>query len=522
MNLEGALQLLREAGVDEDKLSLAGVELALAAKPQGVQDLLREVIQAAALPHWFDDSILWAILSQETRDQLNTLYPILQSLPFVEPFSMHKGFNIHEKTRLALLRQAFSQDKELFRQRARAAFAYFQNKTQGDAFTIEASYHQLVGDPSGGAEELSDVFDKWYEMGRVESLQALALMLEEHLRENRLEGLAFALALDVSATVQLNFLPVTIIENRLRTSLKIYQKTKREELEAAVLDELGHLKSRQGHLEEAMKFYQASLAISESNYARGVNPLYHRRNVAISKSLIGNTFFEMQNIQESFNAYMQALKIREELAASHPESSAYQRDLSETYDNLGEVALSRKDLPLALHYFQLSFAISEKLSKERQDSSEAQHDLGVSFEKLARVHLRKTLASLDEARRIYETITERASFNLDWWQDLGDCYNLMAEIELVQDNKDEGRTYSTKAENIFSQLITQDKENTKWSKGLMAAKQRITRLALERAGHSDIFYGNHPYGLTSPTLSASLSDILIPEEEQNFRELDGP
>src|SRR5262245_26233171 len=72
----------------------------------------REAVWAAAVPHWFDASVLTGLLSVSDEEGAR-LYGVLQSLPFVSPYQ-GKGSCIHELTRTVLLRLWWTQQRSEF------------------------------------------------------------------------------------------------------------------------------------------------------------------------------------------------------------------------------------------------------------------------------------------------------------------------------------------------------------------------------------------------------------------------
>src|SRR5262245_694235 len=100
MELEDTLSRLRAAEGDPQKLTLATVDIVLAAHEPG----LRAVLETAAVPHWFDASILSALLETDQTTAARWVEQ-LQRLPMVETFPAHDAWNVHEATRLALRRR---------------------------------------------------------------------------------------------------------------------------------------------------------------------------------------------------------------------------------------------------------------------------------------------------------------------------------------------------------------------------------------------------------------------------------
>lgn len=98
MNTE-LLQRLTSATSDAER-QLIVLEFSLSALPEAV----REAVQTAAIPHWFDALFLEALLDEETHADFTEQggFRTLTTLSFVELVS-GRGYKIHEQTRKLLL-----------------------------------------------------------------------------------------------------------------------------------------------------------------------------------------------------------------------------------------------------------------------------------------------------------------------------------------------------------------------------------------------------------------------------------
>ena len=85
---------------DENAMSHACLNIVLYSRSH--QPWLRMLLEAAAIPHWFNHDILAALLPDTAIT--DEMYTGLISLPFVESFK-GRGYNVHEATRKALRRQ---------------------------------------------------------------------------------------------------------------------------------------------------------------------------------------------------------------------------------------------------------------------------------------------------------------------------------------------------------------------------------------------------------------------------------
>src|SRR5438270_9085595 len=99
---------------------------------------VREALEAAAIPHWFDDLILARLLDTDA-DEAAALREHLINLTQVEPFPERGGWNVHESTRRALRLEMCRKDPERFRNlSARAADCWPGEQVMS---RIETIYH---------------------------------------------------------------------------------------------------------------------------------------------------------------------------------------------------------------------------------------------------------------------------------------------------------------------------------------------------------------------------------------------
>ena len=146
---------------------------------------MREALEAAAIPHWFNAKILGKLLEvDETTSE--RFIAGLKELPFVERFEARGGWNVHEATRLAL-RSEWAADRaaRFLELSDRAAELFGGEEPQQQ---VEWVYHWLIADPVEGEKALYELWKKWNDSGRFEPLQALAAALSELLKNTRVLG----------------------------------------------------------------------------------------------------------------------------------------------------------------------------------------------------------------------------------------------------------------------------------------------------------------------------------------------
>jgi len=160
-----------------------------------MSDELVSILWAAAIPHFFDASVL-AALRPELVEQAERLYEDLKSLTFVEEFP-NQGYNLHELTRNVLLHQLWQDNREEFLMLSqRAADYFFQEKTSSEK-DVEFCYHEILNEGEAQTGKLLDRAIDWWTYYQVDRVQAALQGFTEHEKAGRLDrfGQGFSLHL---------------------------------------------------------------------------------------------------------------------------------------------------------------------------------------------------------------------------------------------------------------------------------------------------------------------------------------
>jgi len=103
---------------------------------------------------------------------------------------------------------------------------------------------------------------------------------------------------------------------------------------------------------------------------------------------------------EALKSYQAGLAIAERLARTDAGNSDWQRDLSVSNNKIGDVLVRQGNLPEALKSYQAGLAIAERLARTDAGNSDWQRDLIVSCVKIAEVFPDEAGAMLTRAGAI--------------------------------------------------------------------------------------------------------------------------
>ncbi|CAF4201685.1 unnamed protein product, partial [Adineta steineri] len=162
----------------------------------------------------------------------------------------------------------------------------------------------------------------------------------------------------------------------------LLRQTTNESDKAPIYNQLGWIKDDQGEYQEALTYYEKSLAIKQKTL-----PSNHL-NLAHSYNNIGSVYYNMGDYPKALSYYEKTLAIQQQsLPSNHP-------DLGMSYNNIGSVYGQMGDYPKALSYFEKDLAIG-------QQSLPFNHpDLGASYNNIGLVY--ENMGNYSKAHSFYE------------------------------------------------------------------------------------------------------------------------
>ncbi len=121
-----------------------------------------------------------------------------------------------------------------------------------------------------------------------------------------------------------------------------------ESAKAPIYNQLGSVKYQEGEYQEAIRFYEKSLAI----YQQSLPP--NHPDLASSYNNIGGVYHNMGDYPKALSSYEKALAIKQQsLPPNHP-------DLANSYNNIGAVYDKMGDYPKALSSYEKALAIRQQ------------------------------------------------------------------------------------------------------------------------------------------------------------------
>jgi len=424
-----AINQLKQAQNDPQVLTVTTARIACDQRDPALFALL----QTAAVPHWFDVPLLAHLLHVDADTASQRLGQLIQ-LPMVERYAARQAWNVHETTRLALRNTLASTDRNQFESLSKQCAGYYTGLE--DFQRIENIYHRLSAGVGAGVaagdttadKQLLDLYHDWRRNGKYDTQQALALVLEELLESKLLKGVNLARTLVVRGWIRGSRLPLSQADAQARQAIALFIEAGDDYGEADAHDWLGNTLQTEGNLAEALKEYQAGMAIMQRLCERDPENSDWQRDLSVSHNKVGGVLQSQGNLTEALREYQAGMAIMQRLCERDPENSDWQRELSVSHNCVGSVLQSQGNLTEALREYQAYMAIIKRLCERDPKNSDWQRDLSVSHYLIATIlethdpitqdHLKEALMHREADLAIAERLAQRDTTNVLWQQDL--------------------------------------------------------------------------------------------------------
>jgi len=473
VNHAETIKRLQTAKDDPEKLTLATVDIVTAQEPS-----LRTALEVAAVPHWFDTRILSQLLEAE-ETTASQWVDQLRSLPMVEAFPAHNGWNVHETTRLALRNWLRRQEPERLEKLSAKASKCLAGADP--ARVVEAIYHNLLASPDEAADELERVRSEWSNAGRYESLQILGVALRELLTPGFLSPVARARSLLSFVLIRRGELPLAESERMARESVDLFQQVGSCIGEVDARDLLGDILRVRGQLEEALsEFKKWQQIVTRWRKQEPDNP-HWQRELSVSHGKIADILLAQGKGPSALLEYEAARNIRVELTKLETDNTAWLHDLSISCSKLGECLKSLGRLPEATREIEASKQIMLQLTAADPENSVWQRHLSISHNKLGNIlraqdQLVEAMHEFEEGKRILQRLVSRDPQNTDWQRDLSVAHNSIGNVFHSQVKLENALQEYKCFKSLMQQLAESDPENTTWQRDLAVAHGNIGRV----------------------------------------------
>lgn len=482
MDLAEQIRVLEAAKGDPAKLTLATVDLAYPDLPESERAALGESLEASAIPHWCDASILTTLLEipgQESATRLGRL----SRLSVVEPFPARSDndINVHESNRIALRKRMAAEDQSRFRTLSGRMAAHFESDLTA-AGRIEWIYHLLCSEPERGATELEKLDRQWTRSAHPEDRYALASALAELDDTRMVQGRARVWVLLVIAWARVSRGEEARLADVAIRILDLARSVADPRAEGDAQCLLGDALSAQGKLEKAQAAFAENLTISWRLAEQDPSNAGWQRELAGAQNRVGGVLRAQGKLAEAEAAFGKYLTIMRTLAEQDPGNAGWQRDLAVAQGWVGSLLEEQGKLAEAEAAFGEFLAISRLLTEKDPSNGDWQNDLAV-----AQCHVGDVLqaqgkpaearAAFSESLTISQLLAEQDPSNADWQRDLAVAYLKIGRLESERGRHRTAIPSYEKASRIFSTLLNSAAGSAQWAtdKETVDSELRLSR-----------------------------------------------
>jgi tetratricopeptide (TPR) repeat protein len=480
-HLDHILAQLNAAQGNPQALTLATLNIVLEARgPQ-----LRPLIEAAAIPHWFDRDILTALLPEHTISE--ETFAALTALPMVEPFQ-GKGWNVHESTRLALRHWLAAEHPERLRQLSARAADHFHPQPDAE---VETLYHRLLADPEHAAGQVGDACYTFQQRGRQTELDRLGLVLAELLTLPQLPAAAEARACLHVVEIRRAYLTTEECQGLAQRALSLFQTQAVADGEMDAWFVLGDVEWTSGQLADAEQAYQqAKRILHDQLLATQTDAPRWLRDLAVAHNKLGDVRMKQGQLDAAAQAFSEGMAICTRLVALDPANTGRLRDLVVAHSKLGDVRMAQGQLDAAAQAFSEDLTISTRLVALDPANTGWLHDLAVAHGKLGDVRMAQgQLDAAAQAFTEYHAILARLvaldPANTTWLRELAVTHGKLGDVSMARGQLDATAQAFTEVHVILARLAALDSANTGWLRDLAVAHSKLGDVRMAR-GQLDV------------------------------------
>jgi tetratricopeptide (TPR) repeat protein len=480
MEFAEQLRFLQSAQRDPARLALAAVDLAFPAASNAEKDALKQALEAAAIPHWCNETILQALLDLAPAESA-ARFAVLNRLNEVEAFEARGegAVNIHESARLALRKRMAREEPERFRALSARAAAHFASD-HTPLGRIEWIYHRLGAAPDEGAADCEALINAWGQTSYPQDRDALMLALYELERTGLVDGRARLEVLLCFGENQYEHSEITRVAQCAPQAIELAKKTRHRTGEARAFDLLGQVLRVQGHLAEALSAYQSGLQIRLELAAADPTDAIAQWGLAVAYSRLGDVYDSRAAFDAAFDAFHESFRICLALAQSQPTNPRWLREVAISNMRAGDVLLARSHTEEARAAFAAARTIIQQLAETQPGNEDWHDDLAAVLFRIGEMHdvehATEAREALNEYMRICRALLSRAPDNAEHLRELAIGHQYLARIETAEERYAAADAELLESRRIMQQLVARDPTNAAWLLDLAAASSDFGNL----------------------------------------------
>ncbi|NER47563.1 MAG: tetratricopeptide repeat protein [Symploca sp. SIO1A3] len=348
---------------------------------------LYQILQAAAIPHWFNQGILRALLP-DLPVNFDKVYEQFIALDFVEAIPQIDDYRIRKLNREWILEDLFQEDTDQFLNLSKLAAQYFASSDKPDL--DEWLYHLIVTDAQMEANrEFWKLAAEWNVSSSSSELESLVKVLMEQVNSGRVTGLSKGEIYFWQGKIALQakqgdtaLQALKIAAQELKQDNELLAETKRN---------IGKAHELLSQPDKALKNYQEALGLYEN--------IGDSLNKAKTLRIIGELYHSLEQPDQTLEYYQKARELYREIGYSLGEAR--------TLEAIGEVLISSQEYDKALSYYQEVQSLYQK-----QDSPYVLQDKIKTYRIISALHT--SLNQLEASRNAEQKAQELEQKSEQW------------------------------------------------------------------------------------------------------------
>ena len=433
------MQALQTAQTDEARQWIA-MQFSL----DSLSSDVREAVWVAAIPQWFDKTLLDSLLEQPLSEaDFNTL----TSLSYIEPFPLDGFFDVHESTRKLLLAKLYQDDLQRYRKLNRRSAKYCEQQNQEELrWRVATLYHQVLADLDGIEVDFYNQATDWWNGFQRDKIEALLRPMLEEVTAHRVDEKIIAPTYCWQGVLDDFYGRPFSAKDYLEQAVQLFQQLADRFSEAESILRLGVVHVSLSEYEEARTAYQKALPLFQQ-----IGEKLGEANCIYS---LGDVHLRLSDYEAARTAYQKALLLFQQIGDKLGEANCIR--------SLGQILAAQEHIELAIQTFK--------------QAAELYHSIGLvvdeagCFDTIANIyHVQKCY---EESLAAYQQAIEIYPKGKYWYHNRARTYIAMEKYDLALQNIEQAEKTGTHLEYLQKH------------RGMIALWQQQPQTAVELLQHA--------------------------------------
>jgi eukaryotic-like serine/threonine-protein kinase len=246
---------------------------------------------------------------------------------------------------------------------------------------------------------------------------------------------------------------------------------------AKVLHQLGEVQIAQGKLDEAMRTFTQSVALSASAVKKTPRDPAARLSLATSHFWLGNGYRLQGRLPEALHHLTEYMNAGEQLAREYPDNDEYRLERAYGHSNVATILEAQGEYRAALTHHEVTRTIKAERLAADPANAEKQADVANTLNKIGFVmqrlgDLRGALTNYQRELEIYRAAVRDDPSNIKWKRRLTVSQSYVASALEALGDYDAAFVLREQEVAVNRELHARDPENAEWQRNLSIALMR--------------------------------------------------